>query len=212
MIGNDIVDYSVDENKYLNQRFVTRCLSKIESDYLEQSNNKNAFFWSLWACKEAAYKAYQKSQLDCIFSPPEFELTETTLKALVIHDMQSVFDGEIRFKDHQLAIQLTWPDAMVVHCIADKKSESINECVVAIEQNVVATDNFKQSALTRVMADRLLKEKGIDAKILRPELDMGHYKKPGPPVLVDKTTGKQRPENISLSHDKAWLAFVLCLY
>lgn len=210
MIGNDIVDYSVDEEKYLNQRYVSRCLSQLEINFLVQNSNKNAFFWSLWACKEAAYKAHQQQHIDCIFSPPKFELTETTLKALALHDMQSVFDGEIRYKGHQLAIQLAWPDAMVVHSIAGKNTELINECAVIIEQNSVATNNVKQSTLTRAMADKLLIKKGIDAKILRPELNMGHYKKPGPPVLIDEVTNCKRSESISLSHDKNWLAFIVC--
>ncbi|WP_154224392.1 4'-phosphopantetheinyl transferase superfamily protein [Marinicella rhabdoformis] len=209
MIGNDIVDYSVDEKKYLNQRYVSRCLSQLESNFLVQNGNKNALFWTLWACKEAAYKAYQQQHLSCKFSPPKFELSETTLIALSKHDMKSVFQGEIHYQSHSLSFQLTWPALDVVHCIAAQNLTSIEPCLVAIENNHAATDNIKQSHFTRTLAKKLLMEQGIDAEIFRPELDMGHYRKPGPPILIDNTTKTKRKESISLSHDKTWLAFVV---
>ena len=210
MIGNDIVDYSVDEEKYLNHRYVSRCLSQLEYNFLVKSGNKNAFFWSLWACKEAAYKAYQQQHDDCIFSPPKFELSETTLTALTMHDMKSIFQGQISYQSHSLIFQLSWPAPQVVHCVAAQNMDTINNCSTAIEQNDAATNNIKQSELTRMMAYQLLIKNNIFATIERPELDMGHYKKPGPPVLIDEVTNSKRSESISLSHDKNWLAFIVC--
>ena len=210
MIGNDIVDFSVDEEKYLNQRYASRCLSQLESNFLVKSGNKNAFFWSLWACKEAAYKAYQQQHVACIFSPPKFVLSETTLIELIKHDMKSIFQGQIAYQSHSLNFQLSWPAPQVVHCVAAQNVDAINNCSTAIEQNDAATNNIKQSELTRMMAYQLLIKNNIFATIERPELDMGHYKKPGPPVLIDEVTNSKRSESISLSHDKNWLAFIVC--
>lgn len=210
MIGNDIVDYSFDEKKYLNQRYVSRCLSELESEYLYKSINKNAFFWSLWACKEAAYKSVQKCDLKCIFSPTKFQLSESSLMALCVHNMKRDFTGEIIFSSKEMTVQITWPADNVVHCLVAKSQGLIDATHVGLELNHAAQDNQSQSKLIRVMAKSLLMRLSIDATIERPNLDMGSYAKPGPPILIDNITKLKRSESISLSHDKQWLAFAIC--
>jgi Phosphopantetheinyl transferase (holo-ACP synthase) len=61
MMGNDIVDFSIDEQKYLNPRYIQRILTDQEHIYLLKSTEPNRFLWSLWAAKEAGFKALQRN-------------------------------------------------------------------------------------------------------------------------------------------------------
>ena len=93
MLGNDIVDFSIDEYKYNNQRFTGRILSNLEKEYLDRSENKNAYLWTLWAAKESAYKAYQKSHIKALFSPVKFEVNENQITCTLVGN------GELRKND-----------------------------------------------------------------------------------------------------------------
>jgi phosphopantetheinyl transferase (holo-ACP synthase) len=210
LLGNDVVDYSVDEKKYKNQRFVNRILTKVEQQYLQKSNNKNAFLWSLWSAKEACYKSYQKQNLACIFSPIKFEISETTLVKIINSDFNFTVNGIVNYKnvnvDTFIPFALNWPSETCVHCIssfdvANHKSNNLHCKLMKLER---VEDYKTQSLQVRALAKILLEDLNIKAEIVRPEIIVKDYKKAGPPRLI--LNNQLLNHEISLSHDGKWLA------
>ena len=62
IVGNDVVhlrEHSISKH-HLNTRFVDRIFTIEETERIHQHPSPNSFMWSLWAVKEAAYKAVIK--------------------------------------------------------------------------------------------------------------------------------------------------------
>jgi len=209
MLGNDIVDYCFDEKKYLNQRFLNRVLSTIEIKYLNKSNNPNAFLWSLWAAKEASFKAYQKTALQTIFSPSLFQAEQRTLQTLLEHDFKQAIQAVLTHQSQTIHLLFSWPDQTTVHCVAFIGAHSlVDEIQTSITNQWDEQIEDKQSSQVRAVANSLLQQNRLSADIKRPLLSMTGYNKPGPPVLFSQTN-KTLPHEISLSHDGTWLAVAL---
>jgi phosphopantetheine--protein transferase-like protein len=213
MLGNDIVDFSIDEEKYKNQRFVNRILTKVEQHYLNIVTNKNAFLWSLWSAKEASFKSYQKQSLSTIFSPIKFEVSENTLIEIINSNFNSKINGIVVYKNFNAAalipIELTWPSQTCVHCIsslatADQKTENLHCKLMKLNRIEGYTVHSLQ---VRALAKLLLDDLNITAEIVRPEIKVKDYKKSGPPRLI--SNNQLLDHEISLSHDGKWLAVVV---
>lgn len=124
-LGNDIVDFSVLEaqNKHLDKRFLERVFSPGEIRAIQGAQNKDLFLWVLWAAKEAAYKACQKNNIDLVFSPLKFTLSQESLEILASanHEEQSlgaVIYGVICHADLQLSLRWDFPGQYCIHCCA----------------------------------------------------------------------------------------------
>lgn len=124
-LGNDIVDFSVLEAqyKYLDKRFLARVFCPSEIKSIHGAQNKNQFLWAVWAAKEAAYKACQKNNIDLVFSPVKFTLSEESLEILASANDKakspgSVIYGVICHADLQLCLRWDFPGEYCVHCCA----------------------------------------------------------------------------------------------
>ncbi len=212
MLGNDVVDFSIDEKKYKNQRFIDRILSPNEQRYLFQSTNKNAFLWTLWAGKEAAYKAYQKQNLTSLFSPIKYEFLENTLLTIVEADFNDTVKGVLKYTNNQsvlIPIEIRWPSKTCVHSISsfDVNNQQGKNLYSKLMKLDCEEEYTSQSLLVRNLAQTLLKDLNIEAEIIRPEIKVKDYKKPGPPRLI--SDNQLLDHEISLSHDGKWLAVAI---
>ena len=215
MLGNDIVDFSIDEKKYKNQRFKDKILTKLEQKYLDLSTDKNAYLWTLWAAKEACYKSYQKQNISTLFSPIKYELSENTLLKLIEADFQDIVTGVVQLKKRHAAllipVEFCWPSKTCVHCISsfDINNNQGKNLFSKLMKMETAEDYASQSIMVRALAKTLLDSLDISAEIIRPEIKVKNYKKPGPPRLI---SGNQLLNHeISLSHDGLWLAVVILI-
>jgi phosphopantetheine--protein transferase-like protein len=209
MLGNDIVDFSCDEQKYINTRFLKRVLSPTEASYLAKSKLPNAYLWSLWAAKEAGFKAMQKTALQTIFSPSQFKLSPNTLESLLHHDFKQPFKAELIHNKQTIHVLFNWPDETTVHCVAYMGDVTLSEQIqISICQHWDNQLEQNQSIQVRAMAKKLLQQNHIKAEIKRPTITMPDYSKPGPPLLIDQNN-QELPHEISLSHDGQWLAVAL---
>jgi phosphopantetheine--protein transferase-like protein len=215
MLGNDVVDFSIDEKKYTNQRFINRILTKIEQQYLYKADDKNAFLWSLWSAKEASYKSYQKQNLGSLFSPIKFEISENTLIKIIESNFKSPVNGIVIYKNVNVAalipVAINWPTETCVHCVStftgkNQIAENLH-CKLMKLQRV--EDYTVQSLQVRALAKLLLEDHNINAEIVRPEIKVKDYKKAGPPRLI--FNNQLLNHEISLSHDGRWLAVALLI-
>ncbi|MCX7544027.1 4'-phosphopantetheinyl transferase superfamily protein [Marinicella gelatinilytica] len=213
MLGNDVVDFHIDEQKYNNPRFINRILTRQEQHHLKQSTNPNRFLWSLWAAKEAAYKALQRNNTELIFSPVTLTVSETTLQQLLLHDIHETLYGQVQYQEHHINLKFEWPKATVVHCLALTHSQVSKWYSIKSKARYVnnLTSYQQQSQAVRELAQELLQQHHINAKISRPIITMNGYQKSGPPILTDNTSGQVLPHIISLSHDNQYLAAAVYL-
>ncbi len=224
MLGNDVVDLTTDTEKHLNQRFINRVLSFEEKTYLNHSLNENTFLWSLWACKEASYKACQKLNKQLLFSPSQFTLDNNCLSQLVNHENHKDFHGTLQHHKATLQLKISWltadhsehitqkipshqPAAVHVTAIISSKTDDWDSVQVVLRKIDDSSSYKQQSSEVRKLAQRLLLDNGISAKIHRPPLNIKDYTKPGPPILMSNNTSL--PHEISLSHDNEWIAVAL---
>jgi phosphopantetheinyl transferase (holo-ACP synthase) len=73
-VGNDVVDL-VDrdaDSATLHPRFDARVFAASELSALDRAANVSRLRWSLWASKEAAYKAIRRMDPTAVFSPSRF--------------------------------------------------------------------------------------------------------------------------------------------
>ena len=211
MLGNDVVDFHIDEQKYNNPRFVNRILTRQEQHHLKQSANPNRFLWSLWAAKEAGYKARQRHHQQLTFSPMAFALSDDTLQQILMANHEDDIHGDMFFEKTHIEVKFSWLKPEVVHCLA--LIEANNGQWSRIDSQVACVADLKtyqqQSEAARNLAAQLLQCHGINADIVRPKLILAGYQKPGPPVLIDCNSGQPLPDIISLSHDHDYVAVAL---
>ncbi len=217
MLGNDVVDLLVDNQKHLNKRYVNRVLTTVEQHYLSVASDQNNYLWSLWAAKEASYKACQKLNNQLKFSPIQFELDEACLNQLTTHDYHQDFLATLQHENTRLQLQLIWRfhptqagivTAVHATALVSTNLEKLNEIdVVVTKMNRLSTYK-NQSSQVRKLAQKILTSHGIKAKIERPLLEMNGYTKSGPPRLITEDE-VVLPHEISLSHDNNWLAVTL---
>ncbi len=222
MLGNDVVDLTVDTQKHLNQRFVKRTLTPHEQLELQRTEDKNLFLWSLWSIKEASYKACQKLDHQLLFSPIQYELDSSDLRQLSEHDPRKTFNGNLIHQTTKLRLQLSWLHSSAsvkinhsfaaVHATAVEYEESkpLRDVQVSVTKMKQLSTYKNQSSEVRKLAASLLASNDIFATIQRPPVMIKDYSKPGPPVLInaDQST---LPHEISLSHDNNWLAVALLI-
>ncbi len=211
MLGNDIVDYSVDHKKYQEPRYIGRILNENEADHLSQSSDKNAFLWSLWAAKEASFKAQQKRNFKTIFSPSQFILDKYALEQLSAHDYTKPLNASLSFHSQNFKLFYSWPTNSCVHCLATTDSVlAANDIQSSCAMLQPEETHGNQSQQVRMLAQKLFRNNQITAQIERPAIAMSGYSKPGPPILVGQHN-ERLPHDISLSHHGEWLAVALLL-
>lgn len=206
-IGNDIVDFSHEEelNKHENQRFLARAFTQEEIQMISSAENKAQTLWMLWSAKEAAFKACQKQDTKIIFSPKQFQVKTISLK--------TNFTGILQYHDTRLELTWTLPSTNVIHCCAILRNGSygskVHELIKKINlPNATYTDlskSVREEFIHFLQAEIKI---GNPLNIVRPEIGIDDRLKKGPPILRNGTHTVNNCD-ISLSHDKEWIAGVL---
>ena len=207
-IGNDIVDLSVAAQKHADERFLNRVFTNSEQALIVSSVDKHSLLWALWAAKEAAFKAYQKQQLDYVFSPIEAEVVIQSDLAL---DWSAEHEGEVIIRGNPIACRwylIERQSRLAIHCVAHYPAQTSLTASVKVEYVESCNEYKEQSPKTRQLALSLCREKGLNnVSIERQPLDLKDYTKLGPPSLIQNDT--KLPHEISLSHDGHFLAVTL---
>lgn len=70
LLGIDVVDIRTIDSReaYDNDAFLKRVFTKTEQQFIKEDKNPFMRFWSIWACKEAAYKALSAYYPEIIFA------------------------------------------------------------------------------------------------------------------------------------------------
>lgn len=228
-LGNDIVNIYIERSKFkhLDQKFMDRVFTTNEQLMIQKSINPTVTTWMIWAGKEAAFKACQKTNLNLVFSHRKFEVTldldiETSNLEFFsnTNNINSTyrFSGIIKHQDNNLkAIWLICEN--FIHCIAvlDKHEKikdlkfndlDLNQIKYHIFQ--IHSENYAIESLeTKHFAKQYLINNGFDKniEILRTKIFINGKLRYSPPMLFINNNPLINFQ-ISLSHDNGWGAFV----
>lgn len=224
-LGNDIVNISIERSKFkhLDQKFMHRVFTVNEQLMIRKSINPTVTTWMIWAGKEAAFKACQKTNLNLIFSHRKFEIIfdiETFNLKFLSNTANTTyqFSGTIKHQDNNL--NATWLiSEHLIHCIAIlDKHEKINDLkfnhldLNQIKYNIfpINSENYATESLeTKTFAKQYLINNGFDKniEILRSKIFIDGKLRYKPPMLFINNNALLNYQ-ISLSHDNRWGAFV----
>ncbi|MCY3736280.1 MAG: 4'-phosphopantetheinyl transferase superfamily protein [Gemmatimonadaceae bacterium] len=191
-VGNDLVyldDPEIAEH-HLRPRFVARVCAPGERRRLAGSGEPKALLWSLWAAKEAAYKAAGKMRPGLVFAPRLYEVDGAM--------------SRVRYRDVVMAVRLAM-DPLWVHAVAVCGGGDPGRAVTGVQ---AIPGGRHQSQAVRDLARR-----GVAAHfgLQEPRLAIERPRDPGardglapPRLLLD---GRPSGIDISLSHDGPFAAF-----
>ena len=185
-VGNDVV-YRRDPHiaaHHLKRRFVDRVCSAEEAGRVRASREPGLLLWSLWAAKEAAYKAVVKLRPGTPFAHRRFVAAESL--------------AAVRYEDLRLSLELETNEEWV-HAVACTGETDILSSVKRKEDCADQREAVRALALEAVAARFDLQRDRLE--IVRPPNAEG---RPGPPELL--LDGQATGFDISLSHDGPFVA------
>ena len=195
IIGDDVVDLAdpVTATAHLRPRYVARVCSVDEVERVNASNDPSTLLWSLFAAKEAAFKAISKVRPGAVFAHRQFEVSD---------DLRFV-----RYRDLTLRVTIRSYDDCVhaVAVLGHSEGEAFGDVVFGVER--VALDADLSVEARRLLSTSLAPHLDCDAD------DLYVYREPipgswsgfGPPIL--RRAGSPTSRDISLSHDGRFVSF-----
>lgn len=206
-IGNDIVDFSAPGavGKHHDERFVARVFTGNERQWIEDDSNPDRMLWTLWSCKETAYKAVGKSHRRTAWAPVRYTVhIEEMISRRSIRGVVGTPAGNVLFE--------AGIEGNFVHCIGTSGTlcdlQSIVTGVNRCSRNREVPPDLSKEARALIV-ERLASHgaggKG-SIKILRP----GGARGLNPPIV--SIGGRIAPIDISLSHDGLYVACAFIMH
>ena len=216
-VGNDVVDLKDPENqgKSRDERFLLRAFAEEERVRIRGSADPDAFLWSFWAAKEAAYKAVSQEDPGVSSAPRYYRVVLEELGAKRVFDENSPasrrrnrasLEGRVFTPRGERALRI-WVAADHVHALAAESEAVLAGVLHRVDRMDAAATLPDPSAFVR---ERLLRE--IARRCSHPAGDLDIRKDPEGPG-APRVFLRDRPlaAEISLSHDGRFTAFALLL-
>ena len=199
-VGNDVVDLKEPANagKSKNPRFLKKILTDPEIEFIKTAKKPEAALWSLWACKEAAYKVENKSFSRIPFVPRRWQV--------VFNKSQKDYtDGEVIIPGKGTVHIRLFSNLQYVHCVGADSPAVLDKLVWSVErlpkEKEINPSLFLRDCLGKKLArnfslnfhDIIIKRTKINGELLWPRVYVG---------------GKETDMDISLSHDGRFVAYL----
>jgi phosphopantetheine--protein transferase-like protein len=200
-VGNDVVDLKDPENigKSRDDRFLGRVFTAGERELIASVPSPDTLLWSLWAAKEAAYKAVSSADPAVCSIPHRYrvvlEAEDATRKIVRLAGKVITPRGELVL---EVAVSADW-----VHALAAGAEEALKRLCRRVKRlegrkGAVNPSAFVRGALLREIARRLDCPVG-DLSVVKNPDGLG-----APRVLF---RGDLLAAEVSLSHDGRFVAF-----
>jgi len=182
--------------KSRDSRFLKRILTDAEIELVKDAKNSDEALWSLWACKESAYKVIKKILPDTAFIPKRWQVvfnktqSECSEGKVVITGNDGIF---IRlFSNHDY-----------IHCVGADKLAELDKIISGVE--ILPEKENNPSFFSRLcLAKRLAKHFLLDIH----QIKIKRIKEKGelqpPRAYID---GRKTDTDVSLSHDGRFVAY-----
>jgi phosphopantetheinyl transferase (holo-ACP synthase) len=181
-------------------RYLKKILTDVEIEFVCKTENQNRALWSLWACKETAYKVISKSYAGASFLPRQWSVQLSqyerlfTEGAVIIPGLSGVF------------VRLYCADGYV-HCVGSDNLPDLNNAIWGIEflPKSASGENVEPSSFVRECLSRRLSDihqLNFGKMAIRRAKEGRELQ---PPHLYYEN--KKIPFDISLSHDGQFVAY-----
>jgi len=202
-VGNDVVDLKDPENigKSRDDRFLGRVFTAGERELIASAPSPDTLLWSLWAAKEAAYKAVSGADPAVCSIPRRYRVVldaEDAPRKIVRRTGKVITPrGELFL---EVAVSEEW-----VHAVAAGTEEALQRLCRRVERleggkGAVCPSAFVRGALLREIARRLGCPVG-DLSVVKNQDGLG-----APRILF---RGELLAAEVSLSHDGRFAAFAI---
>jgi phosphopantetheine--protein transferase-like protein len=211
-VGNDVVDLKEPGNrgKSRDHRFIDRVFTARERERIAGAESPDALLWSLWAAKEAAYKAVSSSDPSVGSIPRRYQVLLDDGEASGTIDAAQRSGGRLAGRvitpRGEVALRITVTDDYV-HAVAAGSDAAFAGIIQRVDRMDDGGNPGDASAFIR---GQLLRE--IACRLECPVADLAVRKaqsgSDAPGVFL-----RDRPlaANVSLSHDGRFAAFALAL-
>jgi phosphopantetheinyl transferase (holo-ACP synthase) len=209
-VGNDVVDLRETENqgKSRDERFVGRVFTADERERIAGAQSPDTLLWSLWAAKEAAYKAVSGGDPSVCSIPRRYRVLlaggGASGKIDAAQGSEGRLAGRVITPRGEVALQIVVTDDYV-HAVAAGSESVLAGIIQRVDCMDVVKDAGGESAFVR---GQLLRE--IACRLECPVEDLAVLKEQSvsdaPRVFL---RGMPLAADISLSHDGRFAAFAL---
>jgi phosphopantetheinyl transferase (holo-ACP synthase) len=184
--------------KSSDSRFLKKILTDAEIEYVKNTDHSNLALWSLWACKETAYKVIKKLFHDTAFIPRRWQVNLNRY-------VPEYKEGSVSVSGKgEVSIRL-FSDGDYVHCIGANAPDALDKLTWRVEtlpNEEIDPSLFSRHCLIQSLARRF----SLDfhrIKIIRKR--RGGELQP-PCVYIG---GQKSDIDISLSHDGRFVAHAI---
>lgn len=201
--------------KSTDSQVLHKILADIEISRVRDSANPDAVLWSLWACKEAAYKVVKKMDGGAVFTPrrwtvscshPLFQKSGEDAAAIASGNDLATAAGMVTVPDAADIPFLLHLESSYVHCIAADSPASLTQALrqVHVLPLLPQEDEHDPSAFARLCLARHLEAalktplENIDIRRRKTERELS------PPAVY--INHHRADIDISLSHDGQYVA------
>lgn len=196
-------------------RFIERVFKSAEADLITSAPDPNQALWSLWACKEAAYKALSKavSKRSISSSPLKYSvsLDLSTPCNFIKKGRIRMLNGSVSAPSGRVPVRLV-RNSSFIHALASTGESIGSVCWAVFNANLNRSDitpPIQTMLVRRAAKTKIAAHIGADPQkleIVRRKNECGIL---GPPVVL--VNGKESSIEISLSHDGVYLAYAFLL-
>jgi phosphopantetheine--protein transferase-like protein len=198
-VGNDVVDLKDAENlgKSGNSRFLKKILTDAEIEYVKNADNPEAALWSIWACKETAYKVIKKSFPDAAFVPRRWQVVFTKSKS-------EYSEGEVVALGKDRVYIRLFSNTQYVHCVGAANVKVLDKLIWRVE-SLPEEKNINPSIYLRhLLRQNLAQCFSLNFNQIKIKRIRQNGELQPPRVYVDD---KKTDIDISLSHDGRFVAY-----
>ena len=209
-VGNDVVDLKDPANrgKSGDERFLDRVCTVEEREMLDGARSPDPLLWSLWAAKEAAYKAVSRGDPSVSSVPRRYPVhldpPRSHLDGGGADEAEGPLTGRVITPRGEVALRVT-VTAEYVHALAAGSEADFAGIIQRVDRMDGVGDLGDASAQVRT---RLLTD--ISRRLGCPIADLEVRKEPpgsdAPRVFL---RGRPLAAEVSLSHDGRFCAFAL---
>lgn len=196
-VGNDVVDLKDASNagKSGDSRFLKKILTDAEIEYVKNADNPDLALWSLWACKETAYKVMKKNFSGTAFIPRRWQILLT--KA---HSDYS--EGEVQISEKVGVHIRLFSSSHYIHCVGSDSLDALDKLIRNVE--TLPKEETNPSLFSRhCLAQSLANHFSLDLHQIKIKRNRQDGELQPPQVCVD---GKKTNIDVSLSHDGRFVA------
>ncbi|HEX7416278.1 MAG TPA: 4'-phosphopantetheinyl transferase superfamily protein [Smithellaceae bacterium] len=186
--------------KSRDSRFLKKILTSAEIEFVQTAENPDATLWSLWACKETAYKVIKKSCVDAAFLPRQWQIIFNKSESKCI-------DGKMIIPGKDGVYIRLFSNSHYTHCIG-------TDCLWALDKLICNVDVLPEEKDGENIDPSLFSRKCLGQNLAKffclnfQDIEITRVKMNGalqpPHVCVG---GRKTDMDVSLSHDGQFVAY-----